>query len=177
MYKFVEHGALAIALVSALIAPLCLMGCSADKSGKVAEVMASLSATASKDGVSFLIDPSWKNSLDSNYGGLEPCSANKITADTFTDGRGGTLESIEDAGLLGSPDGYEQDGSFDIADGASVKYYASESDGNLYSVAIGHNGVSGTGSMVFFNRGSRAKPGVPDDGTYEKTFSFYTVWR
>lgn len=138
-----------------------MVGCSANIEKK-------LNGTAEKDGVSFSISKEWTNELDKEYGGITPCSTNKITVTTFTNGESKSLESIKDAGagILGEVSEYNLDSSFDISGGTEVRVYTMNQS-NLYTVALGNNENAGAGFLIFFNRGTANNMGELNDEAME----------
>lgn len=165
------HRKMLITVVLSLLAVLIfsLTGC--EQSGIPASetTAAELNATAEKNGVSFSINKSWTNSLDEKYGSVEPCSSNKITVTTFTNGEAESLGSAEKAGagLLGNAADYKEDESFDIQGGIRVVCYTLANDsGYLSSAALGNDSSTGAGFLVFFNRGKVSDMGELNDATY-----------
>lgn len=164
-----RHTAIIAALSLLVVLAFMLAGCGQSATSTSEDSQATLDAKAEREGVTFSINKSWKNNLDQTYGGVEPCSSNKITVTTFTNGEGESLEAADKAGvgLLGKASDYKEDESFDVSGGTTVTCYTLENDsGYLYSVALGNNSSTGVGFLVFFNRGKASDMGELNDATY-----------
>jgi SOS response regulatory protein OraA/RecX len=162
---------LVITLIVAAVA-LFLCGCDA----KSAAAQRGLTKEVEKEGVSFMISPDWKDTLDEEYGHIEPSDNNVITVTTFADGETQDFKrAAQIAGILGDYTAYQAENPFDIDGGTSITCYSDIEDDHAFSAAVGYNKSTNAGFIVFFNRGDKSNMGKLDDDTYKailKTISF-----
>lgn len=150
-----------------LISPL--LGLSACSSGNenAAEDLG-LVSTASYNGVSFAIDPTWETSYGDDRGLVTPSDTSSIVIHTYTDGETSswsTLQSLESP-VLEDENSYTTDDTWELDD-VSVSAYTSQDDSSCTSVVIGDNQETGNGFTIFFDRGNADDMGTLDDETYE----------
>lgn len=141
-----------------------------DESAKEgSKVSKNLTSTASYRGVSFAVDPSWENTLDSPYGGVEPTIASKITVNVYRNGETANSETIQEKckGILGGIDKYQQDSTWTIEGGTQATSYSREGEKFRYSCVVGYNAESNKGFVIFFNRGTKEDPRSIDDDLYQ----------